>query len=188
MGSFSEGASRRRCVPAAEAEQGRTGAISYQTPHHHHHHPPCYMSDDVLNQSTTGVSLFCALVLAAETLDRFRAGLRSDSGRDRCRYPRRVGGPQRNGRYQSNPETPQPARHTADLRARQREHTNTRHGGVCECRFHRFISLCLCQFHPPIIKGGDSNNITTKTTRRIYLIIRFISCDVSVKVDFFLVC
>lgn len=100
---------------------GRAGAISYQT------HVTRLM---MCSTNPTWVYLYPAQVLAAETLDRFVLAWDQTLDEAGVVIHSHVG-PQRNKRYQSNPETPQPARHTADLPSPLQEHTTTQWGGVC---------------------------------------------------------
>lgn len=79
VGSFSEGASRRRCAPV----KGEP-VLSTIKPR------VTRLMMCLTNQPR--VYLYSAQVLAAETLDHFTTGPRSDSGWGWCRYPRRVGG------------------------------------------------------------------------------------------------
>lgn len=72
------------CISLCQHRGRAGGGLCYQLSN------LCYTSDDVLIQSTMGVSLFCP-GLGSWDSGSFHAGLRSDSGRGRCRYPQHVG-------------------------------------------------------------------------------------------------
>lgn len=114
--------------------------------------------------------LYPAQVLAAELLDYFV--LAWDQTLDGAGVViLSMLGPQRNKRYQSNPETPQPARHTTDLPSWLQEHTNTQQGGVCVCVLSNSMDVNFTVRFEAIITGlQDKSQMKNKKICKLDLL------------------